>query len=65
MMEEKKRTVRRQKIKKDHTKLKMILFGLLVLAVILMSRIWEMRCCRRAGRTFWGRTAMEETCCPA
>ncbi len=36
-MEEKKRTVRRQKIKKDHTKLKMILFGLLVLAVILTA----------------------------
>ena len=36
-MEEKKRTVRRQKIKKDHTKLKMILFGLLVLVVILTA----------------------------
>ncbi len=36
-MEDQKRTVRRQKIKKDHTKLKMIVFGLLVLAVILMA----------------------------
>jgi hypothetical protein len=37
MMEDQKRTVRRQKIKKDHTKLKMIVFGLLVLAVILTA----------------------------
>lgn len=36
-MEEKKLTVRRQKIIKDHTKLKMIVFGLLVLAVILTA----------------------------
>ena len=36
-MEEKKLTVRRQKIIKDHTKLKMIVFGLLVLAVNLTA----------------------------
>ena len=37
MAEEQKITIRKQKIVKDHTKLKMIVFGLLVLAVILTA----------------------------
>ena len=61
-------TVRKQKIRKNHTKAKLVFFlvltALLLFVMILMPRIWHLPRNRRDRSIYSGQTVMEEICFP-